>query len=101
MTPKQPRRTAHELVSVYKAINATTREIYVGLTRISLDRLAREHGESRPYPIAHWKCRHGVSYHYLEYAIAENLARNFIRRHVRSARKPGWTFITDETSRSG
>ena len=82
------------LVSIFEALNESIREIYLGMTALTLDQLAAAHTHKLPASIAHWRKDHGITYKCLERSVPIIDAPTFIASHAQCTRS-GYKLIVD------
>lgn len=79
--------------TIYEASNETLKELYVGMTSLSLHQVMTKFRGRRPPEISHWNSDHAVSYQIVESSLAASHAADFVVAHAAKAKRPGWTVI--------
>lgn len=79
---------------VYEAINETLKELFVGMTELTLDQVQARHQNGLPASIAHWKLgAQRIRYREVEPDLPD--AKAFIDGYARTMQKSGWKSITE------
>ena len=82
------RKRKPSLVTVFEAVNATAKEIFVGMTKDPMHELISRHRESPP--VKHWLSSHEIDYRSVEFDLPVSDASQFISRYVEAIRRGKW-----------
>ena len=77
-------------VTVYEAVNETTRELFVSATELPMHVLINLHATLPPDPIRHWKPKHSVHYRSLEFDLPRDDAEKFIAGYSAALGRADW-----------
>lgn len=83
-------------VSIYEAINATLKEVFVGMTSEGMHKVLTRHRTKGPPEIAHWQPEHEISHRSVQPNMAPSHAADFVAEHAKALalERPGWTILT-------